>query len=174
MRKFDKLGTDKFTFRYGTLVEGLKVVKNSTVNQFYIPFYFLRRFTYSMVIVFLQGNPKMSLIISAIETVIIAIFLVLVFPFESKMENIVAIYNEFTILLCFSYSFVFLEPIIDEYESIIQSYIFISFIGVNILINLICIFYSSYFFYKRWFLRLKLFLSNFLNRKNNYLEEKKL
>ena len=148
MRKFNQLGSDKFIFRYGTLVEGLKVVKNSTVNQFYMPFFFLRRFTYCLIIVLLQGNPRISLVISVIETVIIAIFLVLVFPFASKIENIIAIYNEFTILLCFCYSFIFLEPITDEKESQVQSYIFISFIGMNVLINLICIFYSSYLFYK--------------------------
>ena len=53
MRNFDKLGSDKFIFRYGTLTEGLKVVKNSTVNQFYMPFYFLRRFLYTLVLVLL-------------------------------------------------------------------------------------------------------------------------
>ena len=57
------------------------------------------------------------MIISAAATVMIAVFLVFVFPYASKIENIIAIYNEFTIFLCFGYSFVFLETITDTKES---------------------------------------------------------
>ena len=53
MRKFDQLDSDTFIFRYGSLVEGLKVIKNSTINQFFMPFFFIRRFIYSMVLVLL-------------------------------------------------------------------------------------------------------------------------
>lgn len=92
-KNFDKIGTEEFEYRYGTLIDGQKKRKLKTTTHFYVPFFLTRRFIYSLILVVLNEKPKASLVLCILSTFLFLLYFFFTYPYEKKRENILGLTN---------------------------------------------------------------------------------
>jgi len=97
------LKTARFKETYGNIVEDLKVLKRGLWSRYYYPIYLIRRLFYAVVLIVLIDYPFIQLWLIIFGTTIpMLLYLSIVRPFDKLVNNVLNIYNEAVVLICYS------------------------------------------------------------------------
>ena len=92
----ERLHSDEFTDKYGSLYTDLKTTKSGLFQVFW---YMFRRLIFTFTIVFLGFSPFLQANIVIISSYLSLLYLVVYRPYEEKITAYFEIYNEVTLLL---------------------------------------------------------------------------
>jgi len=95
----NELESKEFIAEYGSLTEDLRI---DTYSLYFYPIFMVRRLFYVVLLFIIYQYPKIQLSVIIITNLIPMLFyLVKVLPFDGIVNNLVNIYNESVLFICF-------------------------------------------------------------------------
>lgn len=82
----------------------------------YQSIYFMRRLSLSLILVFLKGFPIIQVFLMIFVSLAFVIYICSVRPFESKILNMIELFNELVILSCLYHMVIFTEVLLEDRE----------------------------------------------------------
>jgi len=137
----DRLKSEEYKEAFGAVLEDLRTDHNSI---YFYPLFLFRRLLYSVEIVLLYDYPTIQLFVITATTLLpMLYYLIKVRPFENISDNVVNIFNELILIVCYVSAFIMNTFSIDEKTFQMWGYILVGFVLSSLLITWVLIMPSA-------------------------------
>jgi hypothetical protein len=151
-RNFEQLTDEEFELRYGSVYEGLKPDRRSTI--IYTTYFVIRRAAYALTSVLLLQHVILQLELSLLITLLAACYIAHFQPFEEPLINRLEVMTEFFTMLLISVVFCFTDLFNDTKFQYTIGFVFIALMCLCIGCHLFFLFYELVhdliLSFKRW------------------------
>jgi len=122
-----------FKKKYGSLREDLKI---NTYSLYFYPIFMIRRLVYVAILIILYDYPELQFgAIILFDLIPMLFYLIIIKPFKQTMNNIINIYNEVTLIICFSSAFIMNIFEISDAKMNVLGWVLIAFVLGSLVIS---------------------------------------
>jgi len=139
-RQEHPLGHPRLRATIGTLYLNVDTVGKPFALMF-TPLFMLRRLIFALAAVVIQ-NSLMQIFTTIYASLVLIAFYVIVWPMNDTVNNLLQLGNEVFFLVCFHFALVFTDYTTDPEERHLIGIVFLVFIAVNIIANIVLIAYE--------------------------------
>jgi len=141
-RQNHPLGHPYYRARFGSLYQNVDTVDNPLALMF-TPLFLARRILFALFAI-LVNNVLVQLFVTIGASFLLILFYSTVWPMDNTVHNVQQLGNELVFLWCLHFMLVFTDYTTDPTKRHNIGFVYLLFIGVAILINLVLIAYTLY------------------------------